>query len=435
MKQLLTTLRLCAAALAAAVTAARGQTPVLAWDADASAARPAQADVYRGETVALRPAFLERGAPADTNGAAFTLYWQTNGMGAAWWSDPTNAFRWTPARDCGAAAYTLFIRCDTAAGASYRANARLRMLDSPGAAPNMIPLPALAIDFSAVSYLNAPWLTAAAWLSGSNALAGAAQALGPRIDALEGKTADWDAAWQSWLGTNTLRADLTNEAALREAADNTLSTGKLDAAATVGWETGSHASFLTSAPPQSVVSVNGLTGAVEITAAQIGAVPYTGATQTVNLGGNDLVVGNDLHIGDDAFVGGHIEVDGRIELLGGGRYITGASYISGLVPLNSDTWHLSDRAVSGAFLYSNLRFAVDEAIWTADYRLSWWASTNGLASTQQVAAALAPMATTQHVAEVKELHADSFTNLVWKSVYSNGWHWLVAYTNTPGGAE
>lgn len=31
----------------------------------------------------------------------------------------------------------------------------------------------------------------------------------------------------------------------------------------------------------------------------------------------------------------------------------------------------------------------------------------------------------------KELHADSFTNLVWRSVFSNGWHWLVAYTNTP----
>ena len=156
---------------------------------------------------------------------------------------------------------------------------------------------------------------------------------------------------------------------------------------------------VTSAPPQSVVSVNGLTGAVEITAAQIGAVPYTGATQTVNLGGNDLIVSNDVHVGDDVIVGGHIEVDGRIELLGGGRYITGASYISGLVPLDPDTWHVSDRAVSGAFLYSGLRSAVDEAIWTAEYQLSWWASTNGLASTQQVADALAPMATTQHVAE------------------------------------
>lgn len=27
------------------------------------------------------------------------------------------------------------------------------------------------------------------------------------------------------------------------------------------------------------------------------------------------------------------------------------------------------------------------------------------------------------------LHRDSFTNLVWRDVWSNGWHWLVAYTN------
>ena len=30
---------------------------------------------------------------------------------------------------------------------------------------------------------------------------------------------------------------------------------------------------------------------------------------------------------------------------------------------------------------------------------------------------------------------DSYTNLLWRNVYSNGWHWLVAYTNAPGGEE
>ena len=71
-----------------------------------------------------------------------------------------------------------------------------------------------------------------------------------------------------------------------------------------------------------------------------------------------------------------------------------------------------------------------------------------LATTQHVAEAVGPLATTQHVAQAvaavptnyvtlaaKELHADAYTNLVWRSVYSNGWHWLVAHTNTPGGAE
>ncbi|HHU15525.1 MAG TPA: leucine-rich repeat domain-containing protein, partial [Lentisphaerae bacterium] len=31
--------------------------------------------------------------------------------------------------------------------------------------------------------------------------------------------------------------------------------------------------------------------------------------------------------------------------------------------------------------------------------------------------------------------SDSYTNLWWRNVYSNGWHWLVAYTNAPGGAQ
>ena len=48
-------------------------------------------------------------------------------------------------------------------------------------------------------------------------------------------------------------------------------------------------------------------------------------------------------------------------------------------------------------------------------------SVPSLATTNALAAAVA----------AKEIHADSFTNLLWKSVFSNGWHWLIAYTNTP----
>jgi hypothetical protein len=65
-----------------------------------------------------------------------------------------------------------------------------------------------------------------------------------------------------------------------------------------------------------------------------------------------------------------------------------------------------------------------------------------------------PVATEAHVAEAiagkvdqdsgmatnlwlqgETIVSDSYTNLWWRNVYSNGWHWLVAYTNAPGGAQ
>ena len=57
-------------------------------------------------------------------------------------------------------------------------------------------------------------------------------------------------------------------------------------------------------------------------------------------------------------------------------------------------------------------------------------------ATGWVARATYPATVTSRVDAVsldsgKNLHADSFTNLVWRSVYSNGWHFLVAHTNTP----
>jgi hypothetical protein len=33
--------------------------------------------------------------------------------------------------------------------------------------------------------------------------------------------------------------------------------------------------------------------------------------------------------------------------------------------------------------------------------------------------------------ESKELHRDSATNVIWKTVWSNGWCWVIAYTNYP----
>jgi hypothetical protein len=152
------------------------------WDAEASRDLPYTRTVYRGETLALAPDWLGYGAALDTNGWSFTAWWSTNGV--LWWSKSLSAdpppdivgdpFVWSPDQDCGAKAYTLFIRATSQAGhVNYRANARLTMLASPGFTPNSLPLPAQSIDFGSVDTFNAPWTLRADWQAGSNALAAA----------------------------------------------------------------------------------------------------------------------------------------------------------------------------------------------------------------------------------------------------------------------
>lgn len=140
--------------------AALAQVPCK-WDAEASQASPASFSCYRGETLVFQPTFLEYGV-TSTN-ATYTLHYQTNGMGTAYWS--TNILQFTPAMDVGASAYTVFIRAETTNGISYRANAKIKMLGSPGATPNALPLPVASLDFSVTPYANAPWLASSAWLS------------------------------------------------------------------------------------------------------------------------------------------------------------------------------------------------------------------------------------------------------------------------------
>jgi hypothetical protein len=151
--------RVSAAFLLLLLPAARlSAAPSFTWPVPSNRIFAASAQAWRGETLELNPQW-----PAATNGLAFAMYWQTNGMGSAWWSDATNAFTWTPAKDCGADAYRIFIQAsDAASSISWRANLSLRILPSPGASPNVLPLPAQTIDFSQIEVLNAPWLDALA---------------------------------------------------------------------------------------------------------------------------------------------------------------------------------------------------------------------------------------------------------------------------------
>lgn len=127
---------------------ARSAAVPLAWTVETSRAQVAQFEAYRGETLDLEATMKSYGSPLATP-VQPSLYWQTNGMGAAWWTAPATASgnvlraTWSPTNDCGAAAYNCFIG---GPDATYRAAFRLRMLHSPGFRPNHLKLPTVTYD-------------------------------------------------------------------------------------------------------------------------------------------------------------------------------------------------------------------------------------------------------------------------------------------------
>ena len=139
----------------------------LRWTAETSDPKPFRAAIWRGETVELRAQLRQYGvdvALPDT--ATASLYYQTNGMGSAWWQGAATATTngllsatWSPALDAGAGSYVFFIgAADAASNVIYRAHGQIRMLGSPGATPNALEPPVQTIDFGTTATTNAPWL-------------------------------------------------------------------------------------------------------------------------------------------------------------------------------------------------------------------------------------------------------------------------------------
>ena len=160
MKNVLTTL---ATALLAALNAL---SITVEWEVDAERARSEAISAYHGETLTLAPDF------GDTNITASVIYYQTNGMGSAWWSTDSLVFH--PTNDIGAASYRFFVAAEDAAGRVYRANGTLRLLDSPGFVPNALPLPVEVLDYSTIEVANAPYYERAVVTSISNIAVNAA---------------------------------------------------------------------------------------------------------------------------------------------------------------------------------------------------------------------------------------------------------------------
>lgn len=149
--------------LSAALTAVSASAAIpLRWTVETSRVQPVTFEAYHGETLELEASLQSYGKPvADTLQDA-RIYWQTNGMGSAYWSAPASAeggvlrATWTPAMDTGAAAVNGFIGV---AGEIYRASFQLRLRPSPGAEPNLLTVPPAILDLSKTVVINPPWPT------------------------------------------------------------------------------------------------------------------------------------------------------------------------------------------------------------------------------------------------------------------------------------
>ena len=122
----------------------------LCWERTPNRPSPAQFDTFHGQSLDFRCTFTGFGALPFGPGAisvsgasAPFLYYQTNGMGAAWWSLPATvssnvlAATFPPSADPGAERISVFFGAPSNAYAA----AQVRFRNSPGPRPNVLPPP------------------------------------------------------------------------------------------------------------------------------------------------------------------------------------------------------------------------------------------------------------------------------------------------------
>lgn len=144
-------------------TAAHAAVPVV-WTNTPAATQPYPIKpVPHGSTVDLAVTLKGYTTPPIVDGADVRLWYQTNGMGKAWWSAPatfdgsTITASFGPAQDCGADRVSLFF----GAPSNVFASAVLRLTHAPGFTPASLPIPVPPLDFDGLDVLNAPYYTKA----------------------------------------------------------------------------------------------------------------------------------------------------------------------------------------------------------------------------------------------------------------------------------
>ena len=132
-----------ATALAAALQLAAIAAVPVAWTNSPGMPPYPIKPVPHGSTVDLAVTLKGYTTPPIASGADVRLWYQTNGMGSAWWSAPatfdgsTITASFGPAQDCGADRVSLFF----GAPSNVFASAVLRLTHAPGFAPASLPPP------------------------------------------------------------------------------------------------------------------------------------------------------------------------------------------------------------------------------------------------------------------------------------------------------
>ena len=133
----------------------KGGVP-LEWTRRPDSTTPANFTAHQGETLEFRCTFRGFGELPFGDGGDVRLYFQTNGMGEAWWSAPatvsSNEVRavWGPEMDVGASRWVFFFGTP---GVVY-SSAIVRLVPSPGFAPGILPPPAVFTDAVAAIVTN-----------------------------------------------------------------------------------------------------------------------------------------------------------------------------------------------------------------------------------------------------------------------------------------
>ncbi|MBQ8113979.1 MAG: hypothetical protein IJ146_12335 [Kiritimatiellae bacterium] len=149
--------------LCGVLAAAHAAVPVV-WTNTPAATQPYPLKpVPHGVPVDFRVTLRGYTDPPAVPGADVRLWFQTNGMGSAWWSAPATlegdviTATFGAEQDTGADRVALFF----GAPSNVFASAILRLTHSPGFTPNVRPPPVARLDFSALEVLNAPYYTQA----------------------------------------------------------------------------------------------------------------------------------------------------------------------------------------------------------------------------------------------------------------------------------